>query len=168
MSPRPRGCMENRPMTMKRALLLSVFAVWASGCVHYFPGTEIPENPDTRAIKDVMEKYRTAVEARDVGAIIALCSEQYRDDAGTIQTEDDLDYPTLREILPKRLSKVQNANLYMELKRIDIERDTAIATYSYVWRYRLPAYSPRPQSDSDIMQMSFKRIGQQWKITRGL
>ncbi len=168
MSRRPRRCMQNR--AMKPALLLaSLFVLGAaSGCVHYFPGTEIPDNTDTRAIKDVMEKYRSAVEAKDVGTIIALCSEQYRDDAGTIQTEDDLDYASLREVLPKRLSKVQNANLYMELKRIDVERDTAIATYSYVWRYRLPAYTSKPESDSDIMQMTFKRVGKQWKITRGL
>jgi hypothetical protein len=161
--------MEIPAMTMKRALLLSLSAVWASGCVHFFPGTEIPDNADTRAIKDVMEKYRVAMERKDVGTIIALCSEQYRDDGGTIQTDDDLDYPTLREVLPKRLSKVQNANLYMELKRIDIEGDAAVATYSYVWRYRLPAYhGDKAQSDSDIMQMSFKRVGPQWKIIRGL
>ncbi len=165
MSFRPRCCMENRPM--KPALLIAS-ALLASGCVHYFPGTEIPDNLDTRAIKEVMEKYRTAVEARDVGTIIALCSEQYRDDAGTIQTEDDLDYATLREVLPKRLSKVQSSNLYMELKRIDVQRDQAVATYSYVWRYRMPSLSAHPESDSDIMQMTFKRVGQQWKITRGL
>jgi len=152
---------------MKPALLLAPVLL-ASGCIHYFPGTEIPDNVDTRAIKDVMEKYRTAVEAKDVGTIISLCSEQYRDDAGTIQTEDDLDYATLREVLPKRLSRVQSSNLYMELKRIDVERDHAIATYSYVWRYRIPTLSTRPESESDIMQMTFKRIGQQWKITRGL
>jgi hypothetical protein len=157
--------MENRPM--KPALLLAVLCT-LSGCVHFFPGTEIPDNTDTRAIKDVMEKYRTAVEAKDVGVIVSLCSEQYRDDGGTIQTQDDLDYATLREVLPKRLSKVQNANLYMELKRIDIERDLAVATYSYVWRYRIPSLSNRSESDSDIMQMTFKRVGPQWKITRGL
>jgi ketosteroid isomerase-like protein len=160
--------MENRPMTMHRVLLLSLSVLTASGCVRYFPGTEIPDNKDTQAIREVMEKYRSAVEAKDVGTIVALCSEQYRDDAGTIQTNDDLDYATLREVLPKRLSKVQNANLYMELKRIDVQRDAAVATYSYVWRYRIPAYSNKPESNSDIMQMTFKRVGQQWKITRGL
>lgn len=150
-------------------LLASLCALGAaSGCVKYFPGTEIPDNSDTRAIKAVMEKYRSAVEAKDVGAIIALCSERYRDDAGTIQTDDDLDYALLREVLPKRLSKVQSSNLYMELKRIDVQREDAIATYSYVWRYRMPAYSPRPESNSDIMQMTFKLVGKEWKITRGL
>ena len=155
---------------MKPVLFLASLCVLSalSGCVHYFPGTEIPDNTDTRAIKDVMERYKSAVEAKDVSAIVSLCSEQYRDDAGTIQTDDDLDYATLREVLPKRLSKVQNASLYMELKRIDIQADTAIGTYSYVWRYRLPAYTSKPESNSDIMQMTFKRVGQQWKITRGL
>lgn len=154
---------------MKPALLIaSALLVAASGCVRYFPGTEIPDNLDTRAVKEVMEKYRSAVDAKDVGTIISLCSEQYRDDAGTIQTDDDLDYATLREILPKRLSKVQSSNLYVELKRIDVERDLAIATYSYVWRYRMPSLSSHPESDSDIMQMTFKRVGQQWKIIRGL
>ncbi|HEY8212109.1 MAG TPA: DUF4440 domain-containing protein, partial [Myxococcaceae bacterium] len=114
---------------MKPALLIALALVASSGCVHYFPGTEIPDNLDTRAIKEVMDKYRSAVEARDVGTIISLCSEQYRDDAGTIQTDDDLDYATLREILPKRLSKVQSSNLYMEIKAINVEREKAIATY---------------------------------------
>jgi len=156
---------------MKPLLLLASLCVLgaASGCVRYFPGTEIPDNNDTRAIKDVMEKYRNAVEAKDVGTIVALCSERYRDDAGTIQTDDDLDYATLRELLPKRLAKVQSSSLYMELKRIDVQQDDAIATYSYVWRYRLPSLTHnRPESNSDIMQMTFKRIGKEWKITRGL
>jgi hypothetical protein len=56
----------------------------------------------------------------------------------------------------------------MELKRIDVQREDAIATYSYVWRYRLPSLSSRPESNSDIMQMTFKRVGKEWKITRGL
>jgi hypothetical protein len=37
-----------------------------------------------------------------------------------------------------------------------------------VWRYRIPSLSNRSESDSDIMQMTFKRVGPQWKITRGL
>lgn len=154
---------------MKPLLLASLCVLAAaSGCVRYFPGTNIPDNADTQAIKAIMEKYRSAVEAKDVTAILALVSETYRDDAGTIHTDDDLDYSALREVLPKRLSKVQNPNLYMELKRIDVERDLATATYSYVWRYRLPSLTSRPGSDSDIMQMAFKRVGKEWKITRGL
>jgi len=154
---------------MRPLLLASLCALGtASGCVRYFPGTEIPDNADTQAIKSIMERYRSAVEAKDVNAIISLVSETYRDDGGTIQTEDDLDYASLQEVLPRRLEKVRDASLYMELKRIDVQRDLAVATYSYVWRYRLPSLTSRPVSDSDIMQMTFKRVGQQWKIIRGL
>jgi hypothetical protein len=138
------------------------------GCVRYFPGTDIPDTSDTRAVRDMMEKYRAAMEVRDSQAIVAMVSESYRDDFGTISTEDDLDYGMLREVLPKRLNTVQDADLYMEVKRIDVQRDEAVATYYYVWRYKVPSLTNRPQSYSDLQQMWFKKVGDQWKITRGL
>src|SRR5262245_7277833 len=99
------------------------------GCVRYFPGTEIPDTSDTRSIRDMMEKYRTAMEVKDSQAIVAMVSESYRDDFGTIQTEDDLDYASLREVLPKRLRAVQDADLYIEVKQIEVQREDAVATY---------------------------------------
>lgn len=139
-----------------------------TGCVRYFPGTEIPDTGDTRVIRDMMEKYRTAMEARDSQAIVAMVSESYRDDFGTIQTVDDLDYSSLREVLPKRLNAVQDADLYMEVKQIDVREGDAVATYYYVWRYKVPTLTNRPQSYSDLQQMWFKKVGDQWKIVRGL
>jgi ketosteroid isomerase-like protein len=155
---------------MNRALALAVLCPLLAlvGCVRYFPGTEIPDTSDTRKIRDMMEKYRTAMEAGDAEAIISMVSESYRDDFGTIQTQDDLDYAGLREVLPRRLSAVQDADLYMEVKRIDVKESEAVATYYYVWRYKVPTLTSRPQSYADLQQMWFRKVGDEWKIVRGL
>jgi hypothetical protein len=43
------------------------------------PNTDVEDTPDNRAVLDVCERYRNAVEAQDVDAILAITSAHYRD-----------------------------------------------------------------------------------------
>ena len=63
---------------------LLVAAALLGGCgPKRIPGTDIKDSPETRAVGDVIEQYRLAVERRDPNAVLALVSRKYFDNAGT-------------------------------------------------------------------------------------
>ena len=143
----------------------------AAGCMpHKIPGTDIDDTTDTRAVLDVVNAYRRAVELKDPSALAGLADESFRDDGGSASPEDDLDYEKLKTVLPARLQKVQDIRLDVTIKRVEFDDDTHLArvTYSYQLSFRMPDYTTRSQSETDIKQMTLKRGDKGWKITSGI
>lgn len=157
---------------MRTPLLISSLILLAlSACAaRRIPGTEIEDTDDTRAILQVMERYRAAVEARDANAVINLCSESFRDDAGSAKGEDRIDYATLKKKLPVHFATLDDVRLDLNVRRIELhpERSMASAIYNYNLSFRMPRLSNKAQNESEIKQMWFKRDRGQWKITSGI
>ncbi|MFL5322258.1 MAG: DUF4440 domain-containing protein [Myxococcaceae bacterium] len=142
-----------------------------TGCAHrQIPGTDIDDNDDTRSIIGVMMQYKSAMEARDANAVIALASESFHDEGGTGTPADDLDYKGLRDVLPKRLAKVDELKLEMTVKKIVVNEqdDTALATYYFNTTFRIPTLTNKIQNESGIKQMELKKVGGQWKLLSGI
>lgn len=156
---------------MLSAVGLAVVCAVASGCVpHKIPGTDLDDNDDTRAVLDVINTYRRAVEKHDVAALIALAHETFRDDGGSASPEDDLDYASLATTLPDRLKEFQELRLDVVVKRVEFEpgQNQARVTYTYQMTFKLPEYSSRAQSETEIKQMTLRRVDKGWKITSGI
>ncbi|HME90354.1 MAG TPA: DUF4440 domain-containing protein [Myxococcaceae bacterium] len=134
------------------------------------PGTDIEDNDDTRAILQVMEQYRTAIEARDAQGVLRLVSQSFKDDGGSSRPEDRLDYAELQKKLPVELAKLDDVKLDLTVRKIEIQKgtNTASAVYTYNLTFRMPRLSNKPQSESEIKKMWFKRDGKQWKIASGI
>ena len=134
------------------------------------PGTDIEDNDDTRAILQVMEQYRTAIEARDAQGVLRLVSQSFKDDGGSSRPEDRLDYAELQKKLPVELAKLDDVKLDLTVRKIEIESrtNTASAVYTYNLSFRMPRLTNKPQSESEIKKMWFKRDGKQWKIASGI
>src|SRR5215831_1026076 len=98
---------------MRTVVTLGLASLWlGSACAHrQIPGTSIDDTPDTRAILNVMERYRKAVEAKDARAIVSLADRTFKDDGGTTNPDDDLEYETLEKKLTARFSKLDNIRL---------------------------------------------------------
>lgn len=152
--------------------LVAVLTLGLMGCApRKIPGTELDDTSETRAIIDVIQKYRTAVEAKNTDALTQLADKSFRDDGGTSTPDDDLDFATLPQRLSARMSKVTDLKLDVTVRRIEFDTDqqNARVTYSYQLSFKMPEYSGRAQSESDIKQMILKRVGdQEWKITSGI
>src|SRR5215467_1470375 len=134
------------------------------------PGTDIEDNDDTRAILQVMEQYRAAIEARDAQGVLRLVSESFKDDGGTSNPEDRMNYADLQKKLPVELAKLDEVKLDLTVRKIEIESrtNTASAVYTYNLSFRMPRLTNKPQSESEIKKMWFKRDGKQWKIASGI
>jgi len=156
---------------MKTPLSLSLCLTLLVACgARRIPGTEIEDNDDTRAILKVMEQYRAALEARDAQGVLKLLSDSFKDEGGSSKMEDRMDLATLQKKLPSELAKVEDVKLDLSVRKIEIfsETSTASAVYTYNLSFRMPRLNNKPQSESEIKQMWFKRDKGQWKISSGI
>src|SRR5678810_123120 len=74
--------------------------LFVGGCAtHYIPNTDVEDNDDNRKVIAFCEKYRHAVEERNVPLLLDLASPSYYEDGGNVDATDDMDYAGLREYL---------------------------------------------------------------------
>jgi len=146
--------------------LLSLIVVVAAGCgPHRIPGTDLEDTGDTRAIIDTISKYNSALEARDANGILALVDPEFRDNAGTLTPDDDIDIQRLQTVLPQRLAKLQDVAVRIEIKHIDVKGDRASAVYTWVSQFKLGGKSV---TESDIKRMELRRGAEGWRILSGI
>lgn len=157
---------------LARGLLVATVAVLAVGCSpKKIPGTDLDDSDDTRAILDVMEKYRVALEKRDAQSIIGLADESFKDDGGSANPDDDYNYHDLYTKLPETLKKLGDIRLEFNVRKIELSEDSqsARATYTYTASYNMPGLQSKKQSDTEIKQMIFKKADNNtWKIVSGV
>ncbi len=154
-----------------RGLFLLV-AVVAVGCApKKIPGTDLDDTDDTRAILDVMEKYRVALEKKDSQSIISLADESFKDDGGSANPDDDYNYQDLYTKLPETLKRLGDIRVEFSVRKIELSEDTtsARATFTYTQSYSMPGLASKRQSDTEIKQMIFKKVDKNvWKIVSGV
>lgn len=151
-----------------RPLLVCALLVFAACTPRNIPGTQIPDTEDTRAIINVMERYRAALEARDAKALQGLVSKSFRDNVGTDDPADDLTYENLPQALPALLARVDGPKVDIDLRQVDVKKD-GVATVIYYWNatWRAPGLMDRPQRDAELEQMVLQKEDGNWRIVTG-
>jgi hypothetical protein len=154
---------------MKSRLFLLVVLAAACG-PRLLPGTDIPEDKDTRAVYDELLQYKAAMNARDAAAILALAAPDYFDNQGTPEPDDDVDRTILERQLPETLARIDAIRMDFTIRKIEIRGDAAIAEvfYDNWYRVKTPDDKIVPRRDSDLNQIRFRRVGAKWLITGGL
>ncbi|MDY7225405.1 YybH family protein [Hyalangium rubrum] len=151
-----------------RALLIVPLLLAAACTPRRIPGTELADTEDTRAILAVMERYRSALEAKDAKAIQTLVSKNFREDGGTETTDDDLTYENLDEHLSNLFQRLDNPKVELSIRRVDVQDEQATAIYYWNASWKLPSLTNRGQNDSELEQMLFQRQDGEWKIVSGI
>lgn len=100
------------------------------------PNTDVPDNLQNREVLQFVERYRHAVERRRVGEILALVSERFFDDNGTINSNDDRDYDILREHLA-RFEQVLDVRYEMRYRRVTYRSDRVLIDYTYTASFKI-------------------------------
>lgn len=107
----------------KQLISLILLAALAAGCAakaQTISGTKIPDNSANRAIIDVVEEYRKAVEAREAATLLLLASPNYWEDGGTPTGSDDYGYEGLQAVLKQRFQQVKD--IRYSLRYVNVER----------------------------------------------
>lgn len=110
-------------MLIHRALLALTLT---AGCANTIPNTTVEDTADNRSVVSFMEKYRKAMEERDVRRLLELASPHYLDDNGTPSGTDDVDYETLRENLTLWAQRVDDVRYDISYRRIRYAPDDKI------------------------------------------
>ena len=121
-----------------------VLVVAVAGCEKNIPNTTVKDTPENRAVINFMENYRNAVEARDVGALLAMAHPQYLDDNGTPSGDDDIDYRALQEKLARWRERVTDVRYEIKYRTITREMDRVLIAYRYSASFRI-AYDEEDQ-----------------------
>lgn len=132
---------------MRRALfavVLCVSTALGAGCDKNIPNTTVKDTPENRAVITFMENYRNAVEARDVGALLAMAHPQYLDDNGTPSGDDDIDYRGLQQKLSRWRERVTDVRYEIKYRTITREMDRVLIAYRYSASFRI-AYDEEDQ-----------------------
>lgn len=125
---------------MRRALAagaLSALLFGAAGCQKNIPNTTVKDTPENRDVITFLENYRNAVEARDIGALLAMAHPQYLDDNGTPAGEDDLDYRALQQKLSRWRERVTDVRYEIKYRTITREMDRVLIAVRYSASFRV-------------------------------
>jgi hypothetical protein len=126
---------------MRNSLLLALSVTLASilaGCgAEMIPNTDVPDTADNREAIQFVERYRHAVERRNVGEILALVSPRFYDDNGTPTTTDDRDYDRLREQLASAADRLLDVRYEMRYRRVSYRPDRVLVDYTYTSSFKV-------------------------------
>lgn len=126
-----------------RSPLASIAFVAAAGalcgCVsHYIPNTDVEDNEENRRIISFCERYRHAVELKNVGALLKLASPAYYEDGGNVDASDDLDYAGLKEYLAGKFQDARAIRYEIRYRRVLKEEESIFVDYTFSASYRIP------------------------------
>lgn len=155
-------------VTVTGLLLGFVLAGCSSSLI---PGTRVEDNPPNRAVFDVVEAYRMAMEERDMQRIRNLVSLRYYENSSTTDTNsDDYGFSQLEgKVIPILRDNIKKVQYRIKLRKITIEGNRATAEYEYYWKFQ---YSEGGRENwvarNDFNRLDFVREDGVWKIIAGL
>ncbi len=128
-----------------------------------------PEQADPLAgdpeVLAVCERYRQAVEDRDVDVLLALASLQYLEDGDNDDPSDDLDYAGLGAYLRGPFQDVRDVSYDIDYESVHWEGDTVVVEYHYRSFYRFGDIERRTVGTS---RLELRREAGTLKIVSGI
>lgn len=156
------------------ALVALMLATAAACSTKHIPHTTVEDTEENRSILRVVERYRDALQTRDVDAILSLTSSKYYDNSGTPDPSDDVNYEGLKEFLQKHFDKLETLQVDFMVHKIAPDEDNenkVYVEYRYVSRYqlKLPSGEQQWHVDPDVLdRLTLIKEGGDWKILSGL
>lgn len=159
----------NRVRFWLSALALGLLPL--TGCAtHYIPNTDVEDNDFNRELIEFCEKYRRAVEYRNVPVLLKMAHDNYYEDGGTVDTSDDIDKAGLAEYLEGRFKDTTGIRYEIRYRGVSPGRkQTFFVDFTYSASYKIPtpdgeAWRRRVADD----RLEVVRDGESFKILSGM
>jgi hypothetical protein len=116
------------------------FSVFAVGCqTQMIPNTDVADTPENRSLIDFCEKYRKAVEHRNIGYLLQIAHTDYYEDGGNSDSTDDMDRAGLDKYLHERFAQAKGVRYEVHYRRVGKGRnDRVYVDYTYSASYQVP------------------------------
>jgi hypothetical protein len=153
---------------MRIPSLLALAALLA--CSHaVIPGTNVPDDPQNRAVLEVVAMYKQAMEARDARALLSLAAPGYFDQGDPSRPSEPRDLEGLRKSVPKDFSDVRALKLDIDIRNVKVEGDRAQVDFFGVLRYAVAVPNGEKWfTEADDARIKLARVDGAWKIVAGL
>jgi hypothetical protein len=156
--------------TLARLFVLAA-AVFAVACTKPFiPNTDIEDTGENRGVILFCEKYRHALEDRNVAEILKLMSPAYFEDGGNSKAGDDADYDKIRDFLTSDFLRTSGIRYEIRYRRLTFtETNHIFVDYTYAAAWKLPGV----KGDEWHHQVADNRLdlvreGDSYKIVSGM
>jgi hypothetical protein len=116
-----------RSSFLSRLALVAFVVLTAAACEpDLIANTRVEDTAANREVLAFVEKYRQAVEARDVGALLAMTSQNYFDDMGTPAGDDDIDFDGLKAGLTRIREEVLGTRYQISYRSVTYAADQRV------------------------------------------
>ena len=157
-------------MMWPRVLVPAALVVVSCGTT-FIKGTSVPDTAQNRVIVDLVEKFRVAVEKRDVDTLKEMISRRYFTQAGTTsEASDDYGWEQLEQkVLPLLHDNVKNVMYQVFVRKVEVDEGKAYAEVEHSYKfYYVDGGKDRWSAKSDLMRLEFAWEGGVWRIVGGL
>ena len=125
---------------MRHVLLFALLSLLPVGCAtHYIPNTDVEDNDGNRRVIAFCERYRRAVEERNVPLLLTMASPGYFEDGGNVDASDDMDYAGLKDYPEGRFKDARAIRYEIHYRHVSTDQQNHISVeYTYTASYRIP------------------------------
>jgi hypothetical protein len=125
---------------MRLVHIFALLPIIVGACVtHYIPNTDVEDSDENRKVVAFCEKYRRAVEERNVPLLLQMASPSYYEDGGNVDATDDMDYAGLHDYLEGRFKDTRAIRYEIRYRRVSHGSQNRIAVeYTYTASYKVP------------------------------
>ncbi|MDI1475464.1 hypothetical protein [Polyangium sp. y55x31] len=115
------------------------------------PKSDVPDTPENAAVIGFCERYRKAVEEKNVDVLVSLAAPDYFEDGDNDDPIDDIDAQNLERHLRTLFAGVEQIQYEIHYHRIVGEEGVIFVDYSYTASYRFAGAKPKNVSDDNRM-----------------
>jgi hypothetical protein len=155
-------------------VILAIFSAAACG-PRLIRGPQIAKDADiednllNHEILDTVERYRVAMEQRDISKLLEMAGKNYFEQAGTSTTEDDYGYDGLEKVLKERLSKLKTLRMRIVVYSIAIEENHANVDYTYHGRFQVQGVNRATWAQKVWeSRLKLEKVDGRWFIISGM
>ncbi len=159
------------PMRMLLRLFALSILLTCAGCAKtLIPNTDVEDNADNRGVVLFCEKYRHALEDKNVATLVKMMSPGYFEDGGNTKNDDDADYDKIRDFLTGQFLKTNGIRYEIRYRRVTFTETSHVwVDYTYAAAWRLPGV----KADEWHHQIADNRLdlvhdGETFKIVSGM
>jgi len=146
-------------------------ALLLAGCSKpYIPNTDVEDTSENREVILFCEKYRHALEDKNVAELLKAMSPGYFEDGGNTKNEDDADYDKIREFLTGDFLKTSGIRYEIRYRRVTFTPKQHIyVDYTYAAAWKVPGVKGDEWHHTVAdNRLDLVRDGESFKIVAGM
>jgi predicted ATP-dependent Lon-type protease len=150
---------------------MTLLAALVAACSKtYIPNTDVEDTSQNRDVVVFCEKYRHAMEDKDVAQILKMMSPGYFEDGGNTKNEDDADFDKIREFLTGDFLRTGSIRYEIRYRRVTFaENNHIFVDYTYAAAWKLPGVKQEEWHHKVAdNRLDLVREGESFKIVGGM